>query len=138
MAKEKIKDEDENEEKKDSGGSMKLIVIILGVLLLVVIGVGVALFMMMGDKEPAAVGEDGEPVAVEEVQEPRTPIYVALHPAFLANFEDQSSASYLQADVQIMTYDEEVEKAVQTHMPKIRNDLLWLFGSQKFEELNTV
>jgi flagellar protein FliL len=134
MAKE---DKEEAEaEGKASGGSMKLIVIILVVLLLVVIGVGVALFMMMGDKKPA-VSETGEPVA-EVVETPKIPIYVPLRPAFLVNFEDQSSASHLQVDVQIMTYDENVQAALDTHMPKIRNDLLFLFGSQKYDELNTI
>ncbi len=134
MAKE---EKEEKDEKESSGGSMKLIVIILVVLLLVVIGVGVALFMMMGDKEAPATAESGEP-AVEEVIERKTPIYVPLHPAFLVNFEDQSSASHLQVDVQVMTYDEDVQTAIKTHMPKIRNDLLLLFGSQKYDELNTV
>lgn len=129
--------EEKTEDKKDSGGSLKLIIIILVVLLLVVIGAGVALFMMSGDKAPPVTGENGEPVA-EKVTTPKVPIYVPLHPAFLANFEDQSSATYLQVDVQIMTYDEAVETAVKTHMPKIRNDLLLLFGSQKYDELNTV
>lgn len=136
MAKEE-KEEKEETEEKSSGGSMKMIVIILVVLLLVVIGVGVALFMMMGDKKPA-VSENGEPVAEEVVEAPKTPIYVPLRPAFLVNFEDQSSASHLQVDVQIMTYDEEVQVALETHMPKIRNDLLFLFGSQKYDELNTI
>jgi len=139
MARAEKEDNEEKEESKGSGGSLKLIIIIMVVLLLVVIGVGAALFMMGGDKskDTEATGENGEPVA-EEVQVPKTPIYVPLHPAFLANFEDQSSASYLQVDVQVMTYDEAVEEAVKTHMPKIRNDLLWLFGSQKYDELNTV
>jgi len=139
MAKAEKEDNEEKEESKGSGGSLKLIIIILVVLLLVVIGVGVALFLMGGDKskDADATAENGEPVA-EEVVEQKTPIYVPLHPAFLANFEDQSSASYLQVDVQIMTYDEAVREAVKTHMPKIRNDLLWLFGSQKYDELNTV
>jgi len=133
MAKE---EKDENEEKEGSGGSMKLIVIILVVLLLIVIGVGVALFMMMGDDDKAA--ESGDGATTEEVVEAKTPIYVPLHPAFLVNFEDQSSASHLQVDVQIMTYDEGVQTALKTHTPKIRNDLLLLFGSQKYEELNTM
>jgi len=140
MAKADKADKEENEAAEESkgSGSMKLIIIIMVVLLLVVIGVGAALFMMSGDKATDnQTAENGEPVA-EEVLAPKVPIYIPLHPAFLANFEDQSSASYLQVDVQVMTYDEAVEEAVKTHMPKIRNDLLWLFGSQKYGELNTV
>ena len=129
--------EKETEDKKESGGSTKIIIIVLVVLLLVVIGAAVALFMMSGDKSSDATSEDGS-AAVEEVKTPQVPVYVPLHPAFLANFEDQSSASHLQVEVQIMTYDEAVETAVKTHMPQIRNDLLLLFGSQKYEELNTV
>lgn len=135
MAKEEK--ETEKEEASGSGGSMKMIVIILVVLLLVVIGAGVALFLMMGDKA-APVAADGSPVPVEEVMEPKVPFYVPLHPAFLVNFEDQSSASHLQVDVQVMTYDENVSEAIKIHMPKIRNDLILLFGSQKYEELNTM
>ncbi len=130
---------EENVEEKASGGSMKMIVIILVVLLVLVVGAGVALFLTTGDKsKPAAVSENGEPAVEEVVEEPKTPIYVPLHPAFLVNFEDQSSASHLQVDVQVMTYDENVEEALKVHMPKIRNDLLFLFGSQKYEELNTI
>ena len=135
----KAKEEVEVEDTKSSGGSSKLIVIILAVLLVVVIGVGVALFFLMGDKPAPATaeGEKGAP-AVEEVQVPKTPLYIPLHPAFLVNFEDQSSASHLQLEAQAMTYDDKVEAAMKTHMPKIRNDLILLFGSQKYEELNTV
>ncbi|MDH5391629.1 MAG: flagellar basal body-associated FliL family protein [Gammaproteobacteria bacterium] len=122
---------------KDSGGSLKIIVIALVVLLLIVIGVGVALFVMMNNKNSTVVNANGEVVAAE-VMEQKTPIYVPLEPTFLANFEEQSQAAYLQVNVQIMTYDEAVSVAVGIHMPKIRNDLLWLFGSQKYEELNTV
>lgn len=132
------KEEEENVEEKAPGGSMKMIVIILVVLLVLVVGAGVALFLTSGDKSaPAAVSENGEPV-VEEVTTPQTPIYIPLRPAFLVNFEDQSSASHLQVDIQVMTYDEKVEEALTTHMPKVRNDLLFLFGSQKYEELNTI
>ncbi|MDH5425511.1 MAG: flagellar basal body-associated FliL family protein [Gammaproteobacteria bacterium] len=132
------KEEKAKEEAPASGGSMKMIVIVLVVLLLVVIGAGVALFMMMGDKTPPPLAADGSPAPVEEVATPKVPVYVPLHPAFLVNFEDQSSASHLQVDVQVMTYDEKVAEALKIHMPKIRNDLILLFGSQKYEELNTM
>ncbi|MDH5518777.1 MAG: flagellar basal body-associated FliL family protein [Gammaproteobacteria bacterium] len=122
---------------KDSAGSLKIIVIALVILLLVVIGVGVALFMMMNNKGPAVVNANGETVSTE-VMAPKTPIYVPLEPTFLANFEEQSQAAYLQVNVQVMTYDEAVKIAIEKHMPRIRNDLLLLFGSQKYEELNTV
>lgn len=128
--------EEENTEEEKAGGSNKMIIIIIAALLVVLIGTGIALFFLLGDDEAEKVAENTEEPVVEEVV--KTPIYVPLHPAFLANFEDQSSATYLQVDIQVMTYSTDVEDAIKTHMPKIRNDLLLLFSSQKFEELNTV
>lgn len=130
------KDDENDSNAKDSGGSLKIIVIALVVLLLIVIGVGVALFVMMNNKNNAVLDENGQ--VVPEVVAPKIPIYVPLEPTFLANFEEQSQAAYLQVNAQVMTYDEEVKMAVEKHMPRIRNDLLLLFGSQKYEELNTV
>jgi flagellar FliL protein len=118
-------------------GSNKLIVIILIVLLLVVVGVGAALFFMMNKSEPPPTA-DGAAAVAEALVAQKTPIYVPLHPAFLANFEDQSSAAYLQVEAQVLTYDSAVEEAIKLHMPQIRNDLLLLFSSQIYEEVNTV
>lgn len=138
MARSNIDNEDENEDVKPKGSSTKMLIIILAVLLLVLIAGGVTTyFLLSGDKsEKPAEQADVEAAPVEEVV--RTPIYVPLNPAFLANFEDQSTASYLQVDVQVMTYSKDVEEAIKVHMPRIRNDLLLLFSSQKFDEINTV
>jgi len=140
-------DEEENTEAGEEGGEkkggmMKIILLVNGVLLL--IGIGVGVFMFMGDDEKAADGADTEMLEGEEsVEESKpkkskgTPIYVPLHPAFVVNFENQEQVAFLQVDIQIMTYDNTVESALKTHMPAIRNELLLLLGGKQYHEINT-
>ena len=123
-------DQEENLEVPKSN-MMKIIIVVVGAILLIGIGVGVALGGKDGDSSDAQNTEN----AVEKIQGP--PIYVRLSPAFVVNFEDQTNASFLQLDVEVMTFDPAVEEAINMHMPAIRNELLLLFGGQKYEEINT-
>ncbi|VAW57300.1 hypothetical protein MNBD_GAMMA07-100 [hydrothermal vent metagenome] len=143
MAEEK-KDPGEGEEDKEEpkkGGMMKIILLINGVLLLVGIGVGV--FLFMGEEEPAETVdsetiEGGESAEGSKPEKSKgTPIYVPLHPAFVVNFENQEQVAFLQIDIQIMTYDSSVESALKKHMPAIRNELLLLLGGKQYHEINT-
>lgn len=138
-------DEEENNtnEEKDSGSMMKIILLVNAVLILIGIAVGVTIFMMSGDDEQKAEPTDTEVLQVEggsEAETPRsggTPIYVPLNPAFVVNFENQDLVSFLQVDIQIMTYDSAVEQALKVHMPVVRNELLLLLGGKQYHEINT-
>lgn len=135
------KDNDAEEGKK-SGGMMKIILLVNGVLLIIGIAVGVTMFML-GDDKPAQsadteVLEDGEAGGEAAADKPKgKPIYVPLHPAFVVNFENQEQVSFLQVDIQIMTYDPSVEGALKSHMPAVRNELLLLLGGKQYHEINT-
>jgi flagellar protein FliL len=62
--------------------------------------------------------------------------YYALEPAFVVNLVDADAVRYLQADVQLVTRDNETRAAVETHAPAIRNHLLLLFGQQSVAQLS--
>jgi len=132
-----------SEEGKQGGGMMKIILLVNGLLLLIGIAVGVTLFLMGGDEAAEEMGEgdlteegiEGEEGASKKSK--GTPIYVPLHPAFVVNFENQDQVSFLQVDIQIMTYDAAVEGALKTHMPAVRNELLLLLGGKQYHEINT-
>lgn len=64
--------------------------------------------------------------------------YYALEPAFVVNLvdADADAVRYLQADVQLVTRDNETRAAVETHAPAIRNHLLLLFGQQSVAQLS--
>ncbi len=79
-----------------------------------------------------AGGKGGEGAALA----PPKAIYLPLE-TLVVNFEEKGPARYMQVDLQVMAQDGAVIKAIETHMPVIRNDLLVLLSSQRFEEITT-
>ena len=123
------------------GGSMKLIIIINVVVVLVLVAVGVAVFMMQGEPEK----EDAEVLADEEQptesavnSEVQKPIYISLNPPFIVNLENQEQVSFLQVEMEVMTYEPTIEEAMNVHAARIRGELLLLLGSKQFHEINNV
>ncbi|KAF0193052.1 MAG: flagellar FliL protein [Gammaproteobacteria bacterium] len=154
MAKEeegKDKDsEGEGEEAKAPPKSRKkLIIIIAAIVLVSAIGVGVTLMLLPGhppaDEHAAAAGEagaaeDGKPKKPRKgggKPESADANYYAFDPPFIVNFRDQAQARFLQVEVQVMALDPAVIETIKKHMPRIRNDLILLFSSQKYETLST-
>ena len=143
MADEEDEDKVEEEEGKSGGGMLKIILLVNGLLLIIGIAVGVTLFLMGGDDEADQQSVDTEtldgdaPAAADEAAPKKgNPVYVPLHPAFIVNFENQEQVSFLQVDIQVMTYDSSVENALKEHMPAVRNELLLLLGGKQYHEIN--
>lgn len=65
------------------------------------------------------------------------PIYVALDPPFVVNFESNGLVRFLQVTVQTMTEDPPTADQIKRHDPVIRNGLLMLFSGQTYESLKT-
>lgn len=64
-------------------------------------------------------------------------IYLSLTPAFVVNLEDTEAMRYLQVDLEIMSRNPKAIEDAKTHMPRIRNSLLLLFGQQHAFDLST-
>ena len=148
MAEEDDKQEEATEAK--SGGMMKIILIVNAVIILIGIAVGVTFFLMSGDDEQQAStdeevlqeleggeGDAGDEEIKEVSGKKGSPIYIPLNPAFVVNFENQEQVSFLQVDIQVMSYDRAVEDAIKVHMPRVRNELLLLLGGKQYHEINT-
>lgn len=121
------------EEKK---GNSKLLIIIIAVLLVAVIGLAVMMFLGGGDDKAAEETETAE--AAEPVKQ--KPIYYTIDSPFIVNFKDQSNGAvrYLQIKLKVMARTQEVIDAFTLHTPAIQHELLLLFYSQNYDELNTV
>lgn len=112
-----------------TGGSNKKLIIIAAVVVLA-LGGGGAAFMMGGSEEAAVAGEAEAPAVAAE------PIYIPLDPAFVVNFQDKNQKTkFLKAELNVVTYNEDVPEAVMKHMPAIRNNLILLFSRQLYEDL---
>jgi flagellar FliL protein len=65
------------------------------------------------------------------------PIYIALDPPFVVNFEAEQLVRFLQVTVQVMTRDAETAEVLKANDPVVRNDLLLLLGNQHYETIST-
>lgn len=101
-----------------------LLYLIIGVLAL---GLGAAVTLLMV--------RSGEQAAANAVQV-KPALYLPLRP-LVVNFSEKGPARFLQVELQVMARDQAVLSAVETHMPAIRNDILFLLGSQTYDTVST-
>jgi len=124
------------------GGKKKLIIFIVLGILLIGLSIGGTLFAvkMMTPEPTVAEGAEGEEGSAEEEpeEEIKMPaIYFPLKPPIIVNFNARGRQRFLQAELTLMTRENDVIEAVELHMPMIRNSLVLLFGGQVYEELQT-
>ncbi|MEO0436817.1 MAG: flagellar basal body-associated FliL family protein [Pseudomonadota bacterium] len=115
----------------ESGGKSKLIIIIAAVVVLA--GGGAAAFFLMsgGEDEADASAEE----VVEEVE--KEPLYADVK-KLLVNLEHGGRTHFVQAEMQLMSYSQDVINQAYRDMPAIRDRLIILFNSQDFAALKTV
>lgn len=135
-----------------------LIIIVAAVVALAAAGGGAYMFLgHKADDESAESDDSGDEAAADEEakpakkskkgdkkgkkgkkDEPKAPaIYVKLDPPFVVNFEAQGVMRFLQVTVEVLTRDPHVAEMVKANDPRIRNDLLMLFGSMSSTDLKT-
>ena len=116
---------DVNEKK---GGKKTVIMVIVGILLLNGLGVGAWMILSDGDSKSSDSAEKDGPVLA--------PLhYLTMVPEFIVNFGPGSKVRYLQVDLQVATRDEAALETINTYRPVIRNDVLVLLSSVKFDDL---
>ena len=118
------------------GGKGKWITIIIAVVL-VVAGAGAGAFLgpfFHSSPTNASRKKDTRP-AKEVVKGP--PLYAALDPPFVVNFEADQAVRFLQVTVQVMSRDQPTLDLLKANDPVVRNDLLLLFGNQKYATIST-
>jgi flagellar FliL protein len=103
-----------------------LIIAIAAVVVLGGGGAGAWFLMDHGD----AHGKKAEAKAKEPLA---PPLYLALDPPFVVNFEGEQLVRFLQITVQVMTRDPATVELLKANDPVVRNDLLLLFANQKYE-----
>jgi flagellar FliL protein len=122
---------------RKKSGISRMVLLVLAALLLVGISVGATLFM---------AGMLGSPAALEAVpaadssgsQAKRPPIYVEFGEPFVVNFVEGNQIRYLQVRIEGMTRDPSVPPQVSKHLPRIRNNLVFMFSGFDYASLTTV
>jgi flagellar FliL protein len=118
-----------------SGGLLKAVGTVIGLFLMLLATqlaapiLGCKLLNSMTPNCPAPVVEvekEGKKVVAPK----GPPLYLPMDPPLVVSLEDKGSIRFLQVTVELMSRDEHVITALQTHMPVIRNNLLMLLGGQ--------
>ena len=65
------------------------------------------------------------------------PVYLPLDPPFVVNFESDQQVRFLQITVQLMSRDPQTVELLKANDPVVRDQLLMLFGNQKYAVLAT-
>ncbi len=129
----KSAESEETEPKKSGKGVLVLVLVIVAVVIAGVGGAGGAVYWM---KSHASA--PGAAPATSQAKKTELPaIFIPLDPPFVVNFQSEQAVRFLQVSVQVMTHDPETADVVKLHDPVVKNDLLLLFGGQKYEELAT-
>ncbi len=98
----------------------------------VVTSIGVAGFLLWQRQHAPHAGTH----AAAKPEPPKgPPLYVALDPPFVTNFDGDQSVRFLQITAQVMTHDAATQALIKANDPVLRNDLLLLFSNQKAAEL---
>lgn len=110
------------------------LIIVAALAFIIAIALSVAAtWYFLGSSTPDSEAAAEAPVAVGKQQA----IYEVLEPAFVVNFKSQGKPRYLQVSVALMARNKEELDQLKVHMPTLRNQLVMLFSSQDFDELNT-
>jgi flagellar FliL protein len=111
-------------------GGKTLVIVLVTVLLVLLVGGGIGAFL--------AFGSHGDKKTAEVKKEPvLPPQYIALDPPFVVNFESDQQVRFLQVTMQLMTRDPATVELLKSNDPVVRNDLLLLFGGQKYAVIST-
>jgi flagellar FliL protein len=108
-------------------GKSVIIVLVLATLLLAGGGVG-AYF---------AFASHGKKTEVAKKEPMLPPLYMALDPPFVVNFEAEQQVRFLQVTVQLMSRDATTIEMLKANDPVVRNDLLLLYAGQKYTVIST-
>lgn len=137
--------------KKDKSGMMKIILIAVGATVFLAVNGAITYMLTQSANKSSNVAPNVEQTAnpsggeqggggaapVDESGEDKKTIYFKFDPAFIVNFQSGEDLRFLQVEVEVMSYDPEVIKGVEEHMPVLRNNLIVLFSSQDFTTIST-
>ncbi|MCR9104320.1 MAG: flagellar basal body-associated FliL family protein [Gammaproteobacteria bacterium] len=116
----------------------KIIIAVVVVLVLGGAGAGAFFYFQSQNTEATTEGAAAGEAPGQATEPEGEPTYLSLNPAFVVNYEHNGSVRYLQIELQVMSYSEEVLEKVAANMPAVRNTLILLFSSQNYAALTTL
>ena len=122
----------------ETKGSKLLLILIVALVVAGATGGGVY-FFVSGKSQDTAARDDQKAHGDKAAQhKPKAPaVYIKMDPPFVVNFEAKGLMRFLQVSVEVVTRDPATADLVKLHDPRIRNDLLLLFGNQQYGTISS-
>ncbi len=119
--------------------SNKILIILIGVFLLVVVAMGGGFFMMWNKMSSMNVVNNEEVENDTEAEEPvETMGPTKRLETFIVNLADKGGTRYLRVSMDLEIENEETGKVVDKRLPKIRDAILTILPTKKYEDIGTV
>ncbi len=129
-------EETETEEGAEESGGGLMKKLIIGVVVLAVLGGGA--FAIPSIRNMIIPPPEDENAEVVEEESVKSALYTSLAPPLMVNITDASGEThFMQITMEVMAYDQGLLNSVREHAPIIRNNLILLFGTSTFDEVNT-
>lgn len=119
--------------------SNKILIILIGVFLLIVVAMGGGFFMMWNKMSSMNVVNSEEVENETEVEEDvETMGPTKKLETFIVNLADKGGTRYLRVSMDLELENEEAVKVVEKRLPKIRDAILMILPTKKYEDIGTV
>ena len=120
--------------------SNKILVILIGVMMLLMLGLGGGLFMMWNQMSAlntqSTANASEQPGQGESIEQSLGPIFSL--ETFIVNLADKGGNRYLRVTMDLELGDPALEKELNKRLPQVRNSLLMILPSKRFDDISTV
>jgi flagellar FliL protein len=121
--------------------SNKILMVLIGGLLIIMVGLGGGLFMMWNkinnlSTQNTTAEADGESDEAAVVERPLGPI-MSLE-TFIVNLADKGGNRYLRITMDLELDKLESEDEVQKRLPQVRDSILMILPTKRFEDISSV
>ena len=120
--------------------SNKILVLLIGVLVVLMLGMGGGLFMMWNQisalSTHSVANASNDPNQEETIEQPLGPI-LSLD-TFIVNLADKGGNRYLRVTMDLELGDPELEDEINKRMPQVRDSILMILPSKRFEDISTI
>jgi flagellar FliL protein len=120
--------------------SNKILVLLIGVMMMLILGLGGGLFMMWNQlsalNAQSVADAGGQPDEVVSLEQSLGPIFSL--DTFIVNLADKGGTRYLRVTMDLELGNSELEDELYKRLPQVRDSLLMILPSKRFEDISTV
>ena len=120
--------------------SNKIVFLLISVLMVLMIGLGGGLYMMWNKlsvlNAQTMANAGNNPDQVENIDHPLGPIFSL--DTFIVNLADKGGNRYLRVTMDLELGNPEVESEINKRLPQVRDSILMILPTKRFEDISTV